>query len=121
MAMLSADVLLAVWESGHQQHPIQRALALLEAAWPEAPAGGWACAPIGQRDCSLLGLHESLFGSELATTTHCPGCAARLESTFTTGEIRVRTPGTPVAPPPGRLDDQGYAIDYRLPTSADLL
>jgi hypothetical protein len=121
MTALSSEALLALWESNHHVHPIERALALLDAAWPEVGAGHWARAPIGQRDCSLLGLQEALFGADLATTTRCPRCRERLESTFTTGDVRVRTPAAPVASPPRRLQEQDYEIDYRLPTSADLL
>jgi hypothetical protein len=121
MTALGSEALLVVWERNHHGHPIERALALLDAAWPEVGAGAWARAPIGQRDCSLLGLHEALFGATLATTTRCPCCTERLESTFTTGDVRVRTPAAPVAPPPRPLQDQDYALDYRLPTSADLL
>lgn len=121
MTALSSQALLAVWESHHRAHPVERALALLDAAWPEVGVGNWARAPIGQRDCSLLGLHESLFGDELATTTRCPCCAERLESTFRTGDVRVRALAAPVAAPPCRLREQDYEIDYRLPTSADLL
>ncbi len=121
MTTLSSEALLAVWERNHHVHPIERALALVDAAWPEVGAGAWAQAPIGQRDFCLLGLHEALFGAELATTTRCPCCAERLESTFTTGDVRVRTLATPVAPPPRRLQEEDYEVDYRLPTSADLL
>lgn len=121
MAMLSSEVLLTVWESSHHKHPIERALALLDAAWPEVGAGTWARAPIGQRDCSLLGLHEALFGSELGTTTRCPRCTERLESSFTVGDIRVRAPAAPITPPSQQLRAQDYAVDYRLPTSEDLL
>jgi len=121
MAAMTSKLLLAVWESSHHRHPIERALALLDAAWPDVGIGNWARASIGQRDCGLLGLHESLFGAELVTTTRCPRCTERLESTFMTGDVRVRAPAAPVALPPRQLHGQDYEIDYRLPTSEDLL
>lgn len=121
MTAPSSQALLAVWESHHRAHPIERALALLDAAWPELGAGSWLGAPIGQRDCGLLGLHERLFGSELATTAGCPQCAERLESTFRTTDVRSRAPAALVAPSMHRLREQDYEVDYRLPTSADLL
>ena len=121
MTVLSSDVLLAVWERGHRRHPIERALAVLHAAWPGVAAGEWARASVGQRDCGLLGLHEALFGTELITTTRCPRCAERLESTFRASDVRVRAPAAPAAPAPRQLHAQDYAIDYRLPTSEDLL
>ncbi len=121
MIALSPDVLLAVWERSHHRHPIERALAVLDAAWPDVEAGDWARASIGQRDCGLLGVRESVFGTELVTTTPCPRCAERLESTFRTSDIRVRAPAAPVARPPRQLHVQDYVIEYRLPTSEDLL
>lgn len=121
MVALSSEALLAAWETSYHRHPIQRALAVLEAAWPDIEAGDWARAPVGQRDCGLLGLQESLFGTELITTTPCPRCAERLESTFRTTDVRVRDPAAPTAPPLQHLRMQDYEIDYRLPTSEDLL
>jgi hypothetical protein len=121
MTVLSSDVLLTVWERGHHRHPIERALAVLHAAWPGVEGGGWARASVGQRDCGLLGLHEALFGTELLTTTCCPRCTERLESTFRTSDVRVRAPAAPVVPAPRQLHAQDYDIDYRLPTSEDLL
>ena len=121
MIALRSDALLAVWEENHDAHPIRRALAILHTAWPDVSVDNWARAPIGQRDCSLLGLRETLFGGALATTTRCPCCAEQLESAFTTGDIRVRSPAAPVAPPPQQLREQGYTIEYRLPNSEDLL
>lgn len=121
MTALSPEALLAAWERCLHAHPIERALALLDVAWPEVGLGNWARAPIGQRDCGLLGLQESWFGAELAITTRCPSCTERLELAFATGDIRVRAPAAPVDPPPGRLCEQDYEIEYRLPSSADLL
>jgi hypothetical protein len=121
MTAPSSHALLAAWERSHHRHPIERALVVLDAAWPEAGAGAWARASVGQRDSGLLGLHEALFGAELVTTTRCPQCAERLETTFLTGDVRVRAPAAPVAPPPRQLHEQDYALDYRLPTSEDLL
>ena len=121
MVVLSAEALLAVWETSYHRHPIVRALAVLDAAWPNIAAGDWARAPIGQRDCGLLGLQESLFGTELSTTTPCPRCAERLETTFRTTDVRVRAPSAPAAPSLQHLRAEGYEIEYRLPTSEDLL
>src|SRR5947207_11585748 len=98
MVVLSAEALLGVWETSYHRHPIARALAVLDAAWPSIEAGDWARAPIGQRDCGLLGLQESLFGTELTTTTPCPQCGERLESSFQTTDVRVRAPALPAAP-----------------------
>lgn len=117
-----ADALLSIWDSHQDAHPIQRALAALAAVWPEVGVQGWAGAPVGQRDSCLLDLHDKLFGPTLATTARCPRCDERLESTFSTGDVRVRAPAPSGADPgPYRLHENGYDVDYRLPSSADLL
>lgn len=117
MSALNAAALLTAWEEGVSQPPVKRALTLLTAAWPEASAEGWAHASIGQRDGRLLTLREELFGSRLETITVCPGCGEQLELTFSTQDIRA------VAPPHEslRVAASGYEVEYRLPTSADLL
>ena len=121
--MIAVDVhgLLRVWEEQQRAHPVQRALHLLVHAWPEPGWDGWLHAPIGVRDGALLSLHERLFGSALHTTTKCPHCGERLESAFGVDDVRSGTPARPGAESPLSLHEQDYAIDYRLPTSDDLL
>ena len=58
---LGASDLLAAWEDGTAQHPIQRGLTLLAAAWPELPEPVLSQMSIGQRDGALLTLREQLF------------------------------------------------------------
>ncbi|MEW5959315.1 MAG: phage baseplate protein, partial [Chloroflexota bacterium] len=62
MRLLVAPVLLDVWERGLTRSPIQRALLLLAAAWPELEPDQPAALSIGQRDTLLLALREQLFG-----------------------------------------------------------
>lgn len=117
MSALNAAALLIAWEEGLSQPPLERALTLLTAAWPEASAEEWAQISIGQRDGCLLTLREELFGATLETTTVCPECGESLELLFSTQDIRV------VAPP--RQENLcvvagGYEVEYRVPTSADL-
>jgi hypothetical protein len=114
----SAQELLHVWEEYQRSHLVRRALGALTAAAPKRGWDGWAHAPIGERDRALLGLYEQLFGGDIHTTTSCPHCGERLELDFTAGQIRSDS----VAPVQAfQLCDGGFAIDYRLPTSADLL
>ena len=123
MTMIVADAqgLLRVWEEQQRAHPVQRVLHLLALAWPEPGWDGWLHAPIGVRDSALLSLHESLFSSALHTTTACPHCGERLESAFSVSDVRTGAAPRPDAPRTLNLQQQGYAIDYRLPTSDDLL
>lgn len=142
--VMNAAVLLAVWEEGLSLSPIQRGLKLLATAWPEFSAEEWARASIGMRDERLLTVREELFGSHLETTTTCPKCGERIETSFSLENIRV--PPSAVTPPaqPDRpafveaaetpslgnlalaaaklkVEAGGYHVECRLPTSADLL
>lgn len=121
MAVPHAETLLQVWEASCGEHPIRRALALLDAAWPRPDAGDWARAPIGHRDAWLLDLHRILFGPELATTTRCPRCQERLDIAFRAEEIGLPPPALSAEPSAFRLSAKGYDVEYRLPTSEDLL
>ncbi len=114
----SDEELLRVWESHQRSHPTHRALAALAIARPERGWDGWARAPIGERDSALLALYEQLFGHDLHTTTACPRCGERLESEFTTGDIRSE--GT-AAPHSRSFRERDFSIEYRSPTSEDLL
>jgi hypothetical protein len=120
-----AEDLLRVWEDNQRAHPVRRALLALAAAAPAAGWEGWAQAPIGTRDRALLRLHERLFGGELQATANCPGCGERLETAFSVEDIRGPLQPDEAAPPapasPMHLQEQGFDIEYRLPTSEDLL
>ena len=121
MSLPSAQTLLRVWEEHHRAHPIRRALALLDAAWPDVGADAWTAAPVGVRDACLLLLYEHLFGGELQTVAHCPRCDERLESSFNAADIRAQPPALPTLHAPLQLHEREYAIEFRLPNSDDLL
>lgn len=118
MNPLGAQRLLQCWDHARDEHPVRQALALLDAAWPETGASGWRAMPVGTRDAWLIALHEALFGSALETCVDCPSCGETLES-----QLRTTDLATPAAPPddPPPLHGDGIAVDWRLPTSDDLL
>lgn len=116
-----AEVLLRVWEENAGAHPIRRALALLDCAWPETGGAAWAQAPVGVRDGCLMRLYEILFGEQLHTVTRCPACGERLESSFRIQDIRVRPPALPQPGATLALRYERYEMIYRLPNSEDLL
>ena len=118
MFATSASRLLRVWEEQQRAHPVRRALALLADSCAAPDGAPWQHAPIGTRDDALLHLHEHLFGGDLRTTVRCPQCDERLESEFSVDQIRG---DPPAATGDFQLRWCDYAIDYRLPTSADLL
>lgn len=121
MEALNATALLRVWEESSGAHMVRRALALLDAAWPDVGLQAWARAPIGERDGCLLQLRESLFGRQLQTVSSCPRCGERIESAFTTQDIQAQPPALPAPQPSLHLQQQDYDVCYRLPNSEDLL
>lgn len=129
MRSLSASELLQVWEEGLHQHPIQRALRLLIAAFPATPPDVLATLSIGQRDACLLTLREQVFGSQLVSLTPCPHCGDRLELTLNIADLRVDMP--PLEPLASTTETiaasiysiavDEYDVQFRLPNSLDLL
>ncbi|MGW2253960.1 hypothetical protein ACWCXH_27760 [Kitasatospora sp. NPDC001660] len=116
---LTEACLLDIWESGQGQSSRARALMLAAAA----EAGPVTDLTLAGLHALLLDLRESSFGAALPCTTDCPGCAAQLDATVTTDELRPprhRTvPGA--RPATGSLRAEGYEVRYRPLTAGDLL
>ena len=119
MLALSATNLLTAWEQGIAQHPLQRAVTLLALAWPEKTTNEWASVSIGDRDRGLLQLREELFGSRFEAIAGCPECGERLELAFSTQDLLAQHAA--ITSEPLKLTSGGYEVDYRLPTTDDLL
>lgn len=110
--------LVQVWENGLRQTPIDRALGLLAAVYPEQPAETLAKLSIGERDARLLRIRELFFGSNIACTTRCPRCDERLEWESDVAELYIHNPKSPT----GELnvEAEAYHLTFRLPNSLDL-
>lgn len=125
MQPLSAAQLLDTWERGAEQNAIKRALTLLAAASPDNTREALAQLPIGVRDGMLLNLREWTFGSRLVSVTNCPNCGERIELAFDVADIRAfgssSQGDTTKEVRSITLSVDGYALAFRLPTSADLL
>ena len=117
MRSLSASDLLALWETGLGQPPLQRALCLLRAAYPETPPETLAALPIGQRDAHLLTLRAMTFGARLLSLARCPQCGECLELTFDVDDIRAEAGFDNETL---SLSMDNYAVTFRLPNSLDL-
>ncbi len=115
---ISATSLLQVWERGQLQAPVEKALTLLAAAYPEATREELAMLSIGRRDAGLLTLREELFGAQLSSLTDCPACGEQLELNFNVADIRAHSPASIG---PLSLCESGYELELRLPNSLDLL
>lgn len=118
MRALSASELLEVWERGLVQGPVERALALWEAASPETPRRALSALSIGRRDAALLTLREWTFGPRLTGLATCPHCGQRLELTFNIDDVRVN----PAAEPEEDVTIMlaGYELQLRPPNSLDI-
>src|SRR5262245_37609729 len=79
---LNASDLIALWERAQPASPIERADAILAAAWPELGAENAAALPIGARDRLLLTLRAAQFGPVLEGRATCPECNAAIELAF---------------------------------------
>ena len=121
MSGLNAATLLAAWERALSQSPVQQALTLLSTAWPEKSVEQWANLSIGERDGYLLRFRDEVFGSEFEATTLCPMCGERLHLTFASEAIRAQVCAPSTNNASLRMEGVDYELDYRLPTSADLI
>jgi hypothetical protein len=124
MRNLSVAELLTAWERTLGQSPVQQALVLLAAAYPEYSLEQLAQFSVGQRDAYLLTLRERLFGSQLNSVTACPQCQQRIELAFNVHDIRVEPVMTDPSAPGGEamtLTMEGYRVHFRLPNSLDLV
>ena len=91
--------MIAAWERGLTQHPLDRALTLASLAQPEASWSDLMSLPIGRRDAQLLSLHEAMFGGRLSAAADCPACSEPLEFQITTRQLmnELRTDDQPNA------------------------
>jgi hypothetical protein len=121
MTALAPAAMLDVWEAGQGRPPAERGLLLLAAASPDGAiaAGRLETLSAGERNRRLLDLREQAFGPELVAVADCPACGERLEMTFATADMRP--PETGLETQPHRLERDGYAVDFRAPTVADLV
>jgi len=119
MRPLTAYDLLRVWEVGEDQHPLDRALALLATACPELTRDELAALSIGQRDARLLTLRERTSGPNLNGFVECPRCAERLEFDVAVADLRVAE-APDMREEAWEMVTGGLALRFRLPNSGDL-
>lgn len=119
MHALSARELVAVWEAGERQHPVDRALLLLAAALPHRTHDELAALPVGRRDVLLLRAREATLGSRLECAAPCPRCRTRLEFGAEVGEL-VKDAPPEDAPRVHVARGGGVQMRFRLLDSRDL-
>jgi hypothetical protein len=114
----SAEQLVRAWEAGMALPHAARAIELLAAVDPETSRSDAAALSLGERDRRLLGLQRALFGPVLDATAGCPSCGDRVEFTVEVDSLLV---APPEAPAQAAVDVACVSVEFRLPTSADLL
>lgn len=120
MRVLSNQEVLGVWETGLEQHPVDRALSILSATLPGVDRNRLAILSVGRRDGYLMDVREANFGSRIFGLADCPGCQESLEWTLDLGDVRVARNDTDDEGGTGRLTTGGYELLFRLPDSTDL-
>lgn len=119
MDPLTEHELLEAWDLGQALHPVDRALALLSFACPEATQDELVCLSIGRRNERLVRLRIETFGPTLEVTACCPHCNEQVEV-----EIDGRRLGGDSGDDDGgllELRTEGYQIMFRPPDSRDLV
>jgi hypothetical protein len=109
--------LLATWEAGLAQHETGRSLLLHRAARPGAGADELLSMPVGEREADLFALRRALFGERMQVRVECAACGEAMEFDLdaTLLGARTRTPQGPL-----RVEEGEWAVEFRLPTVADL-
>jgi hypothetical protein len=115
MHTLSDSKLLNLWENGSRRHPLDRALLILNAAFPEMSYEDLADRPLGWRNRTLAQFRTRCFGLDLHGWASCIQCAERLEFAID-GRVLAgaESDGETVA----QVVVNG--VPFRLPTSRDL-
>lgn len=119
MRIFSGQDIVYLWESGLSQHPLDRALLLLTAAYPEISREKLALLSIGQRDACLFALREQMFGSQLHSIATCPGCGEQLEFSLNTQDLPIMASIEP-AGNMYTLTTEESEVHFRSPNSLDL-
>jgi hypothetical protein len=131
MHALSAADILHVWEVGRGQSHVERAVTLLERAYPETDRAALVHLSLGARDRLLLEVRAGVLGEALEVTTVCPACDERLEFRLAIGDLLggesisgVAQTGDPCSAREStefEMAVAGYELRFRLLDSADLL
>ena len=117
MAITEPADLLAAWESGIARSGPGRALALHRAARPDADADELLDTPVAVRDAELYALRRTLFGDRMQVVTECADCGEVMEFDLDAAGLADRPRDVPE---PLRVAEDGWDVEFRPPTVADL-
>lgn len=111
--------MLRIWELGSDLHPVDRALLVLPAAFPDTTVEELVSLTVGQRDAHLLSIYKENFGSSLSALTDCPECGETLEFSFDVTNVSLPA-ATQAANHVFQLETDGYSVQFQLPGSRHL-
>jgi hypothetical protein len=123
MRVPQAVHLLDAWDAGARASSAQRALLLLQTVRPES-LEELSLMPLGWIAAQVLTLRASLLGPTLVCLVNCRECDTMVESRVEIAQLTALADRDPVASSeaaPRRFLHADYQIEFRLPTSADLL
>lgn len=134
MRPLTAQELLRIWEVGVGKSALDRALTILQTAFPAMSREALAALSIGQRNARLFRVREQTFGARLDGLAECPECKAELEFSLATPDLigandeasdaAIAKSGSDEIQPNGdtpyEAASDGWQLRFRLPNSADL-
>jgi hypothetical protein len=115
----SPTELLAAWELGLNQTPVQRALTLLSISLDGTRSDEQETLTIGECDRRLLRLHERAFGSRIRAIACCPACGEKLELNFDVADVYI--PQTAEIPASLTIEKHDFVVTFRLPRTVDLM
>ncbi|MQA99731.1 MAG: hypothetical protein GEU78_05480 [Actinobacteria bacterium] len=115
--MLSAPVMLDLWERAEDLRPVERALALAAAGGTPPEVAELEALPLGRRDARILRLRRQVVGETLEAIAACPACAELVEFEVDAGALLARD-GNATSPAP--LEKQGFVVGWRPPDSRDV-
>jgi hypothetical protein len=118
MRALSDNDILAIWETGAGQHPLDRALTILAGAAADGGCARLASLSLGERDLQIWDLRARTFGPEVEALTQCPVCSEAIEFQFAVADVRVASPDSPAKEHEVSVNE--WSVRFRLPDSRDL-
>lgn len=110
--------LLAAWEDGLDQHPLDRALTLLLADRPQATRAELAQLAVGERDARLLAFYRDWFGPRLKGRAICPQCAVETEFDLEIDSVLGAASASPGGP--CEVESGGRRLRLKPVTTLDL-
>jgi hypothetical protein len=109
--------IVRIWETGVAQSPMEKAMTMLAAAFPEMTRDEMAGLTLGQVNTRLLAVRERLLGPDMNCYTECPACGERLAFTIA---VSANSAADADRPKEQELSMDGYQVRFRLLNSLDL-